>query len=95
MPATEPGTPIDLYPISLAPGMTLPCAVEIHVASRGGGGLLAIVEKVGLAVGHADEHESAAANISGGGMNHGEGESGSDGGVDGVTSGLQDVGSYL
>ena len=84
-----------LYPISLAPGMTLPCGVEVHVTSRGSWCLLAIVKEVSLAIRHADKHESAAADISGGGMHHREGESGSDGGVDGVASGLQDVGPYL
>ena len=39
--------------------------VEIHSGAGGGGGALAVVEEVGLARLHADEHEAATAEVSG------------------------------
>ena len=91
MPATDPGTPIALYPISLAPSMTLPLRVEIHVARRRCRSLFAVVEKVRLAIGHADQHEAAATDISGRRMHHGQRESGGHRGVDGIAAGLHDL----
>src|SRR5579863_49763 len=39
-------------------------SVHIHVAGRRRGSFLAVIEEMRFAVGHADEHESAAADIS-------------------------------
>jgi hypothetical protein len=65
--------------------------VQIHVARRRCGSLFAVVEKVRLAVGHADEHESAATDVSRRWMHHGQGESGGDCGIDGIAAGLHNL----
>ena len=44
---------------------------------------------MGFAIGHADQHEPAAANVARGRMNHRQRESHSDSGVDGIASSLQ------
>ncbi len=67
--------------------------VEVHVAAGGGGGLFAVVEEVGFAVLVADEHEAAAADVAGRGIDDGEGEANGDGGVDGVAALLEDLDS--
>ena len=64
--------------------------VEVHVAGGGGGGFFAVVEEVGLAGVVADEHEAAAADVSCGGVDDGEGEADGYGGVDGVAALLED-----
>ena len=64
--------------------------VEVHVRRRSGGGLLAVVDEVGFAGVHADEHEAAAADVAGLGKDDGEGESDGDGGVDCVAAGFED-----
>ena len=63
--------------------------VEIHIARCAAGGLLAKIDERGAAVGEAHQHESAAADIAGGGMRHGEREAHRDRGVDGVAAGLE------
>ena len=69
--------------------------VEVHVARRRGGSLLAIVDKVRRAVGHADEHEASAADISGRRMHHGQREPGRDRGVNGVAASPHDLHSRV
>jgi hypothetical protein len=75
-------------------GNDVALVVEVHVAAGGGGGLFAVVEEVGLesmgAMFAADEHEAAAADVSCGRVDHGEGESDGDGCVDGVAALLED-----
>jgi hypothetical protein len=77
-------------------------AVEIHVGGGGGGGFLAVVEKMGLAVvelvptqgadgAGADEHEASTADVAGGGVDDGEGETDGHGGVDGVATFAEDL----
>ena len=75
--------------------MTLPLASRVHIASRGGGSFLAVVQKMGFAVGHANQHEPAATDISGRRMNYRQREARSDGRVDGIASGLQDFDTDL
>ena len=58
--------------------------IPIDVHSGRCRSFFAVIEEMKLAIGHADEHESAAADIARLGMNDGEGESGSDRGIDGV-----------
>ena len=64
--------------------------VEVHVAGGGGGGFFAVVEEVGFAVFVADEHEAAAADVAGCGIDDGEGEAYGYGCVDGVAALLED-----
>ena len=64
--------------------------VEVHVAAGGGGGLFAVVEEVGFAVLVADEHEAAAADVAGCGVDDGEGEADGYGCVDGVAALFED-----
>ena len=64
--------------------------VQIHVAGCGRGSHFAIVEKVRLAIRHANKHEPAATDISGCGMHHGQREPSGHGGVDGIASSLHD-----
>ena len=64
--------------------------VEVHVAGGGGGGLFAVVEEVGFAVLVADEHEAAAADVAGCGIDDGEGEAYGYGCVDGVAALFED-----
>ena len=65
--------------------------VEVHVARRRGGSLLAIVDKVRRAIGHANEHEASATDISGCRMHYGQRETGRDRGVDGVAASPHDL----
>src|SRR5437660_5186735 len=62
--------------------------VEVHVTGRRRGSLLTIIEEVSLAVGHADQHESAASDVSRRGMYDSEGKAGSHCRVDGIPAGL-------
>ncbi len=55
--------------------------VEVHVRVGCGGSLLAVIEEMRLAVGHADEHEPSATDVSCRRMDDGEGKSRSNGGV--------------
>jgi len=64
--------------------------VEVHVAGGGGGGLFAVVDEVGFAAVVADEHEAAAAYVSGCGVDDGEGKADGHGCVDRVTALLED-----
>ena len=64
--------------------------VEIHGCGGSGGGLLAVVDEVGRAGMHADEHEAAATQVAGLGKDDGEGESNRDGRVDCIAAGFQD-----
>ena len=80
-----------LYPIRLALGITFPLRIEIHVAGGRFRSFFAEVEKVHLAVGLAQQHETAPANISCLGVNDGQREASSHGGIDGVPALPQDV----
>ncbi len=64
--------------------------VEVHVASGGGGSPFTVVEEVSFAVLVADEHEAAAADVSGKRVDDGEGEAYGYGCVDGVAALLED-----
>ena len=64
--------------------------VEVHVGGRGERGLLAVVDEDVFAGVLVDEHESAAAEVAGEGVDDGEREADGDGGVDGIAAGLQD-----
>ncbi len=57
----------------------------------GEGSFLAVIDEGGLAGVIADQHESAAAQVAGGGMDDGQRKSGGDGGVDRVAALLQDL----
>ena len=70
-------------------GQDIAVGPDIHIARGGGGCTLAVVEGDGAAVGEADEHETAAADIASEGMHDGECEAGGDGGVDGVAAALE------
>ena len=70
--------------------------VQVHVRGGGSGSFLAVVEELRLAVGKLlrsgpDQHEAAAADIAGIGVNNGERKPHSDGRVDGVATLLQDL----
>ncbi len=65
---------------------TSPCVVEEHARCGGKGRFFAEVEEGGAAVGQAEGHEAAAAEIAGGGVDDGEGVADGDGGVDGVAA---------
>ena len=54
-------------------------SVEIHIRRRSSGRLLAVVNEVSFAIRRADEHETAASEISSLRMYNGQGESGGDG----------------
>ena len=72
------------------PGDDIAVRVEIHVGGGSGRGLLAIVDEMGVAGVHADEHEASAADIAGLGEDDGEGETDGDGRVHRVAAGLED-----
>src|ERR1700756_1994578 len=63
-------------------------SIEVHVTGRGGGSLFTIIDKVRLAVGHTDQHESAAPDIARRRMYDGEGKPGSYGSVDSIPARL-------
>jgi hypothetical protein len=69
--------------------------VEIHAGLRGRRGFFAIVDKMRLAIGHADQHEAAAAQISRGRMHHGQRESRSHRGIHGIAARLHDLNPSL
>ena len=48
--------------------------IQIHLAGGCFGGFLAVVEEVDLTVGHADQHEAAAADIPGCRVDHRQGK---------------------
>ena len=73
-----------------ASGDDVAVGVEVHVARGCGGGLFAVVEEVGFAVVVADEHESATANVSGRGIDDGQGEAYGYGCVYGVATLFED-----
>ena len=73
--------------------MTLPCASRYMSAVAARGSFLAVVDKVRHSVGHANEHESAAAQVSRLGMNHRQSEASGHGGIDGVAAGLHHLDS--
>ena len=64
---------------------------EPHRVGRFGGRHLAEIEGDGLALGRAEDEKTASSDIAGRRMRHGEGESGGDRGVNGVSAVLQDV----
>ncbi len=76
--------------------------VEVHVGAGCGGGLFAVVEEDRAAVLEggvfsdaaggcgADEHEAAATDVAGGGVDDGEGKANGYGGVDGVAALVED-----
>jgi hypothetical protein len=65
--------------------------VEVHVARRGERGDLAIVERRTPAVGHADDHVPAAADVSGLGKDDRHREAHGDRGVDCIAAALEDL----
>ena len=67
--------------------------VEIHVFGGGGRSFFAEVDEVGFACGSAQQKESTSAKVAGLRMDDGEGESGGDGGVHGIATGLHDFDS--
>ncbi len=67
--------------------------VEIHVFGGGGGSFFAEVDEVILPCRGAQQKESASAEVAGLRMDDGQGESGGDGGVNGIASGLHDFDS--
>ena len=73
----------------------MPLVVEIHVGRGFGRGLLAIVEEVHLAVGPAEEQESASADIAGFGIDDLQREADRDGCVDSVAARLQNFDAHL
>src|SRR2546430_333362 len=91
MPATEPGTPIALYPTRLAFSITLPCASRYIWAVAAAGAFSALIEKVSAAPARANQHEAAATKIARLGMHHRQREASGDCGVDGVSAGLHDL----
>ena len=69
--------------------------VQIQVAGRGGRSHLAIVEKVRLAIRHANQHEPAATNISRRGMHHRQRESRGHRRVHGIAARLHDFHTHM
>ena len=65
--------------------------VEIHVARCGEWRDLAIVERRGAAVGHVDDHVSAATDVARLRIRHGNGKPDRNGCVDGVAAALEDL----
>ena len=70
-PATAPGTPGGQGPRDAALGW-LAVRIEVHVTRRAARGGLAVVERMHLALGGADDHEPAAADVAGFGVDHRE-----------------------
>ena len=70
--------------------MTLPCASWYMVSVAARGAFSRIVDEGGSAIVHAQQQESAAAQIAGDGMHHGEREAGGHGRIDGVAAFLED-----
>src|SRR5581483_8979654 len=69
----------------------LAARVEIHVVRRFFGCAFAEIDEGGLAVGETDQHEAAAADVSGVGMRDGERKSDGDRSVDRIASVFQDL----
>ena len=84
-PRTVPGTPGGL-PAFEAVARRLSGSVQIHVARGFLRRALAEIDESGAAVGEADQHESAAAQVAGVGMGHGQRESDGDRRVHGVAA---------
>ena len=72
---------------------TLPCAVLHHVRGGGAGGLFAEIEEGAAAVGEAEGHEAAAADVAGRGVDDGQRVADGDGGVYRVAALAEDVGA--
>ena len=66
VPATDPGTPEASGPTRLRSGTGSPGCIEEHVAVRRGRRHFAVVDGGLAAIGHANHHEPAAAQIAGG-----------------------------
>src|SRR5207344_500979 len=66
-------------------------SIEIHVTAGGFGGFFAEVEEVQLAVGFAQQHKSAAADVSCRRMDYRERKTGGYGCIHGVAALAQDV----
>ena len=73
------------------PAVALPVGVEVHVARGGQRGALAEIDESGAAVGEADQHEAAAADVARAGMGDGERESHRDRRIDGVAAVLENL----
>lgn len=74
----------------------IPAIVLFEHGGRGRAGSgLPVFDHNGFAVGGMDDHETAAANVAGGGIGDGHGEGGGHGGIDGVAALEQDVASDL
>jgi hypothetical protein len=78
-----------------APVGRLAVGIEVHVARGARGRGLAVVERVHLPVAEPDHHESAAAEVAGLGMHHGEREANGHGRIDRVSPLAQDVPAHL
>src|SRR5579864_3396515 len=65
--------------------------ILIHVAGRRGWSRLAVVQEMRFAVGHADQHETAPADVSGRRMHYRERESGGNCRIDSVSTCLHDL----
>lgn len=95
MPATDPGDSDGTIPDNAGILDYVALGVQVHIGGGGRGSFLAVVDEVGLAVGHADEHESAAAEVARLRMNDGEREADGHCGVHRVTSRLHDLDTCL
>ncbi len=67
----------------------LTARVQIHVTRSRARGLLTKIDEGGAAIGHADEHETAPANIAGERIRYRQGETDGDGGVNSITPSLK------
>jgi len=79
------GTPSDQ-----AVASQLSVSVQIHVAGGLAGSSFAEIDECRPPIGHADEHESATADIAGKGMGHGKGETDGNSGIHRVSARFQD-----
>ena len=73
----------------------IPRRIQVHVPGGPLGGGLAIVDRPHPPVGEPDDHEAAAADIAGLGVDHRQRESHGDGGVHRVSAPLQHVDAHL
>ena len=64
MPATDPGTLMALYPMMLASAHHFALCIEIHIGGCGCRSFFAVVKEMGGAIGHANQHEPATAEVS-------------------------------
>ena len=74
-------------PAALADGIAV--GIEVHVLCGAAGGVLAVVDGRDRAVGHADHHEAAPADVAGPGVHDGQGKAGGHGRVHGVAAFLE------